>query len=135
MPVARSPLATSIVVLGEGRVEGADVASVVDVGPAVRRRVRRRRGARVGGHPGRQCRLGPRQVVEQPRHLGVLCSIDSTSSVTRRSAAAAAIVCGSGGDAELPALGHRGIPRIRSAIRLRWICDVPAAIVCWSDHR
>ena len=33
------------------------------------------------------------------------------------------------------ALIYRGMPRMRSAIRLRWICDVPAAIVYWSDHR
>ncbi len=31
--------------------------------------------------------------------------------------------------------GQRGMPRMRSAIRLRWICDVPAAIVYWSDQR
>lgn len=28
-----------------------------------------------------------------------------------------------------------GIPRIRSAITLRWIWDVPAAIVYWNDQR
>ena len=33
------------------------------------------------------------------------------------------------------ALGYRGMPRMRSAIRFRWICDVPAAIVYCSDQR
>ena len=33
--------------------------------------------------------------------------------------------------------GHRdfGMPRMRSAIRLRWIWEVPAAIVYWNDQR
>ena len=41
----------------------------------------------------------------------------------------------SSGARDGPVCQRFGIPRMRSAIRLRWICEVPAAIVYCSDHR
>ena len=134
----RGPVAVDReVVLGEAGVEGADVAGVVEVHPAVARAAGPTRGAGSARHPRGEGVLGPPEIGDQAVDAGSSPSSASTRLVTRRSRSAAASVCGSGSAPKVQRHRQRpfGMPRIRSAIRLRWICEVPAAIVYWNDQR
>ena len=106
-----------------------------------RRRPRHRPGAPSGGTAVGERLLGRLQ-------LGTISCRTSSSGLLEREreaqrpgAAAAASVRGLGRAARRRRSTRQrscrslGMPRMRSAMRLRWICEVPAAIVYCSDHR
>ncbi len=112
--------------LGLGPARGVAARVVVVAAAARRRDERQRREHRKRSAKSSRHRPAPPSCGRRRPHAST--GFDARQCISRQTSFA-------GGISDPRERRYRGMPRMRSAIRLRWICDVPAAIVYCSDQR